>query len=92
MHRVSPGASPGESIVHMIEGTPGPMDADARAGCEEVMEVNLSILDREDYVATEACQRGYDAGARSLVGGVGESLIGHWHKTWDARLSVQRND
>ena len=68
MHRVSPGSHPGESTVHMIEGCPGPMDADARAGCEEVMEVNLSILDSEDYVATEACQRGYNGGARSLVG------------------------
>ena len=50
--------------------------------------MNLSILDREDYVATEACQHGYDSGARSLVGGIGESLMGHWHNTWDAALSV----
>jgi hypothetical protein len=63
------------------------MDVDARAGCEEIMEVNLSILDREDHVATEACQRGYDGGARSLVGGVGEALIGHWHDIWDEALS-----
>jgi hypothetical protein len=68
------------------------MDADARARCEEVMEVNLDILDREDYVATEACQRGYNGGARSLVGGVGESLIGHWHSTWDIALSAHRAD
>jgi hypothetical protein len=56
------------------------------------MEVNLDILDREDYVATEACQRGYNGGARSLVGGVGESLIGHWHSTWDIALSAHRAD
>ena len=68
------------------------MDADARARCEEVMEVNLNILDREDYVATESCQRGYEGGARSLVGGVGESLIGHWHSTWDAALSAHPTD
>ena len=92
MHRVSPGVHPGESTVHMIEGSPGPMDADARARCDEVMEVNLNILDREDYVATEACQRGYDGGARSLVGGVGESLIGHWHNTWHAALSASPTD
>jgi hypothetical protein len=92
MHRVSPGSQPGESTVHMIEGSPGTMDADARARCEEVMEVNLDILDREDYVATEACQRGYNGGARSLVGGVGESLIGHWHSTWDIALSAHRAD
>ena len=47
------------------------MDTEGRAACEEVMGVNLSILDQEDYAATEACQRGYDSGARSLVGGVG---------------------
>jgi carnitine monooxygenase subunit len=87
MHRVSPGRHPGESFLHMIEGRPGIMDDDARAACDEVMAVNLQILDREDYVATEACQRGYDAGARSLVGGIGESLIGHWHTVWDSALA-----
>ncbi len=53
------------------------------------MGVNLSILDQEDYTATEACQGGYTGGARSLVGGIGEPLIGHWHKTWDAAISAQ---
>jgi hypothetical protein len=71
----------------MIEGRPGNMDAAARASCEETMEVNLSILDREDYPATEACQRGYEGGARSLIGGAGEPLIGHWHNTWDTALT-----
>jgi phenylpropionate dioxygenase-like ring-hydroxylating dioxygenase large terminal subunit len=89
MHRISPGPYPGESVVHMIEGRPGDMDAGARASCEEAMEVNLSILDREDYPATEACQRGYKGGARSLVGGAGEPLIGHWHNTWDTALAGQ---
>jgi len=87
MHRISPGPCPGEGVVHMIEGRPGEMDAAARASCEETMEVNLSILDREDYPATEACQRGYEGGARSLVGGAGEPLIGHWHSTWDTALA-----
>jgi carnitine monooxygenase subunit len=88
MHRVSPGAHPGESVLHMIEGSPGAMDAAARAACEEVMEMNLKILDQEDYVATEACQRGYEGGARSMVGGIGESLIGHWHTVWEAALNA----
>lgn len=87
MHRVSPGEHPGESFLHMIEGRPGIMDAEARDACDEVMEVNLQILDREDYVAVEACQRGFNGGARSLVGGIGESLIGHWHWTWDQALA-----
>lgn len=86
MHRVSPGDRPGESHLHMLEARPGIMDAAAIAACDEVMQVNLQILDQEDYVATEACQRGYDGGARSLVGGTGESLIGHWHSVWDFAL------
>jgi nitrite reductase/ring-hydroxylating ferredoxin subunit len=86
MHRVSPGARPGESRLHMIEASPGVMDAAASAACEDVMQVNLQILDQEDYVATEACQRGYDGGARSLVGGIGEALIGHWHSVWAAAV------
>jgi nitrite reductase/ring-hydroxylating ferredoxin subunit len=86
MHRVSPGERPGESLLHMIEGRRGDMDAEARKACDEVMEVNLQILDREDYVAVEACQRGFNGGGRSLVGGVGESLIGHWHSHWDQAL------
>ena len=90
MHRVSPGAHPGESVLHLIEGRPGDMDAEGLAR-DEVMAVNLSILDQEDYPATEACQRGYNGGARSLVGGVGEPLIGHWHKTWDDGLSAYPN-
>ena len=85
MHRVSPGAHPGESTVHMIEGSPGPMDADARASCEEVMEANLSILDREGLRCHRRLPTWIYGGARSLVGGVGESLIGHWHSTWDLR-------
>lgn len=92
MHRVSPGGRPGESLLHMIEGRPGTMDAAARNSCDEVMKVNLQILDQEDYVAVEACQRGFDGGARSLVGGVGESLIGHWHSTWDAALHEARSN
>lgn len=87
MHRVSPGTRPGESNLHMIEGRPGAgSDATVDAACEEVMQVNMQILDQEDYVATEACQRGYEGGGRSLVGGIGESLIGHWHSVWDAAL------
>ena len=43
------------------------------------MEANVAILSGEDYPATEACQRGYEAGSRMLVGGVGEPLIGHLH-------------
>ncbi len=88
MHRVSPGTRPGESTIHLIEGRPGPSDDAARASCEEVMEVNLSILDREDYAAVEACQRGYEGGSRSLVGGIGEPLIGHCHNVWDAALAA----
>ena len=56
------------------------------------MEANVSILGGEDYAATEACQRGYDSGARSLVGGVGEPLIGHLHTTWDAAVCAQLSD
>jgi hypothetical protein len=50
------------------------------------MEMNVTILNGEDYPATEACQRGYEAGARSLIAGPGEPLVGHWHRTWDAAI------
>ena len=46
-----------------------------------------SILDAEDFPAAESCQRGFEAGSRPVIGGVGESLIGHWHETWDAALA-----
>jgi len=86
MHRISPGLLPGETTLHLIEGRPGEMDEDSRQRCEAVMEMNVTILNGEDYPATEACQRGYEAGASSLVAGRGEPLVGHWHRTWDAAI------
>ena len=86
MHRIAPGLLPGETTLHLIEGRPGLMDGDSRQRCEAVMEMNVTILNGEDYPATEACQRGYEAGARSLIGGIGEPLVGHWHRTWDEAL------
>lgn len=87
LHRISPGAKPGESTIHIVEGSPGVMDDAARASCEEIMEANVAVLAGEDYPATEACQRGYEAGSRLLVGGAGEPLIAHLHRAWDAALA-----
>jgi len=87
LHRISPGRRPGESTVHLIEGSPGIRDADHLSSCEAVMEVNVDILSGEDYPATEACQRGYEGGSRPVVGGAGEPLIGHLHTTWDAAIA-----
>ncbi|HTO01199.1 MAG TPA: SRPBCC family protein [Microthrixaceae bacterium] len=86
LHRISPGATPGQSVIHLIEGAPGPADDAHKKSCEEIMEANVAILSEEDYPATAACQRGYEAGSRRLVGGVGEPLIGHLHRHWDAAL------
>ncbi len=86
LHRISPGRRPAESTIQMTEGMPAVMDETNRAICESVMEVNVTILSGEDYPATEACQRGYEAGSRSLVGGAGEPLIGHMHRMWDCAI------
>ena len=88
MLQIAPGRHPGETTLAMIEARPGPVDEGTRARCEETMAINLSVLDVEDFPAAEACQRGYEAGARPVIGGVGESLIGHWHETWDAALEA----
>ena len=87
LHRISPGERPNESVIHLIEGAPGPAGDDHRAQCEMVMEANVSILAGEDYPATEQCQRGYDAGSRTLFAAAGEPLIGHLHAAWDAALA-----
>jgi nitrite reductase/ring-hydroxylating ferredoxin subunit len=91
LHRISPGRRPGESTVHLIEGGPVANDATHHDDCDAVMEANVSILSGEDYPATEACQRGYEAGARMLIGGAGEPLIGHLHTMWDAALAAGRS-
>ncbi|MGB6056631.1 MAG: Rieske 2Fe-2S domain-containing protein [Microthrixaceae bacterium] len=87
LHRISPGRRPGESKIHMVEGGPGPAGEAHRRSSEEIMEANVAILSGEDYPATEACQRGFEAGSRMLVGGAGEPLIGHLHRQWDAALA-----
>jgi hypothetical protein len=88
LHRISPGDAPHESTIHLIEGAPGPAGDEHRATCDAVMEANVAILAGEDYPATEACQRGYDAGGGSLVGAAGEPLIGHLHRAWDAAIAT----
>jgi carnitine monooxygenase subunit len=87
MLQIAPGRHPGESTITIIEARPGPLDDLRRERCEETMKVNLSILDQEDFPAAESCQRGYDGGAISVIGGQGEPLIGHWHELWDAAVS-----
>lgn len=88
LHRISPGRVPGQSTIHLIEGCPGVMDEAGRDLCASVMEANVTILGGEDYPATEACQRGDDAGSPFLIGGAGEPLIGHLHTMWDAALAA----
>jgi len=87
MLQIAPGDHVGETIVTITEARPGPVDDAVRTECEETMAINLSILDAEDFPAAESCQRGFEAGSRPVIGGVGESLIGHWHETWDAALA-----
>lgn len=88
LHRISPGRRPGESTIHLIEGAPVTSNETHHNDCEAVMEANVAILSGEDYPATEACQRGYEAGSRTLVGGAGEPLIGHLHTMWDAAIEA----
>jgi nitrite reductase/ring-hydroxylating ferredoxin subunit len=89
MLQIHPGSGPGETVITLTEARPvdGDLDEATRTECRETMDVNLSILDAEDFPAAESCQRGYEAGARSVVGGIGESLIGWWHTRWDAALT-----
>lgn len=84
--RLDPGSHPGETHVTMVEARPGPLDDEAVKQCEAGMEANLRILADEDFPAAESCQRGYEAGNRSVVGGLGEPLIGHWHEAWAAAV------
>jgi hypothetical protein len=88
MLQIAPGRHVGETTITLIEARPRPIDEATRLECEETMAVNLSILDVEDFPAAESCQQGYEAGARTVIGGAGESLIGHWHEQWDAALAV----
>ena len=88
MLQIAPGRHVGETTITLIEARPRPIDEATRLECEETMAVNLSILDVEDFPAAESFQQGYEAGARTVIGGAGESLIGHWHEQWDAALAV----
>ncbi|MDI2125178.1 aromatic ring-hydroxylating oxygenase subunit alpha [Yinghuangia seranimata] len=88
MLRVYPGAVPGESVIHMTEGTWEPLDEQTVAATRNNHNTNKAVLVSEDFPGAEACQRGFSAGLDTMVVGMGESAVAHWHETWDKALAA----
>ncbi|MGA4545594.1 aromatic ring-hydroxylating oxygenase subunit alpha [Uniformispora flossi] len=87
MLRVYPGQVPGESVIHMTEGTWEPLDERSIATARINHETNKGVLVNEDFPGAEACQRGFSAGLDTMVVGMGESAVAHWHEVWDKALA-----
>jgi hypothetical protein len=84
MLRIYPGATPGESVIHMTEGTWSPLDDEAAvAMARGNHETDKRVLKEEVFPGAEACQRGFEAGLDTMVAGTGESAVAHWHRVWD---------
>lgn len=86
--RTYPGAQPHESVVYMAQGTYLAPDETSDDKLREKFRLSVQVLLEEDFPAVELCQRGYDAGARSLVAGTGEPLVQHWHRVWENALDA----
>jgi phenylpropionate dioxygenase-like ring-hydroxylating dioxygenase large terminal subunit len=85
--RIYPGRVPGESVITMTEGTWDPLNADSIALAKNNHATNKGVLVSEDFPGAEACQRGFEAGLDTMVVGMGESAVSHWHTAWDKALA-----
>lgn len=87
MLRIYPGQVPGESYITMTEGSWDPLDEQSIATARNNHETNKRVLANEDFPGAEACQRGFASGLDTMVVGMGESAVAHWHNVWDKALA-----
>lgn len=87
MLRIYPGQVPGESYITMTEGSWDPLDERSIATARGNHETNKRVLVSEDFPGAEACQRGFASGLDTMVVGMGESAVSHWHNVWDKALA-----
>ncbi|MFI1580637.1 SRPBCC family protein [Embleya sp. NPDC020630] len=91
MLRIYPGNRPNRSVVHMTEGTWEPLGEQSIATARANHETNKRVLVTEDFPGAESCQRGFDGGLPTMVVGMGESAVAHWHRVWDDALVTAGN-
>lgn len=87
MLRIFPGRTPDESRITMMEGTWEPLSEASTEMARNNHETNKRVLRQEDFPGAEACQRGFAGGLETMVVGMGESAVAHWHNVWDKALA-----
>jgi carnitine monooxygenase subunit len=87
MFRILPGASPGETIVHVTGASVGDATTEEdRLSRIRGLDIVESVFAREDIPAAERCQAGFDGGLTRFHAGRNEPLIAHIHRAWDTAL------